>query len=254
MTGRRTALILLAAILAASPASARSLFDEDRADPRQPSPVQTAETPLADLVKTMALSASSSETLPEGEIEVRMAQGSPEWAASLEQFRIDPASGRFSAVAVGGDGSRVSVSGIARITVLAFVPARRIEPGEIVTESDLKEISVARSLVNENVLVSLEDIVGMEARRPLMQDRPVLARSLAAPRAVEKGKSVTIMLSEGGLTLTAPGKAMEDGGIGDLIRVINTHSTKIIHAEIVGNGQVRAVGAIRTENIRGVNE
>ena len=47
-----------------------------------------------------------------------------------------------------------------------------------------------------------------------------------------------IVLQAPGMTLTAQGKALEDGGRGEMIRVVNIQSNRTIDATVQAAGQV----------------
>ena len=49
---------------------------------------------------------------------------------------------------------------------------------------------------------------------------------------------VTILAESGGLRVTAPGKVLEKGYLGELIRVQNAMSKRQIHARVVNNSTV----------------
>src|SRR3546814_18103996 len=90
--------------------------------------------------------------------------------------------------------------------------------------------------VDRAALLDPEKIVGMSPRRVLIEGRPIRVGDVRPPILVPRGSIVTIMFSTGAMTLTARGKAAEDGAEGDTIRVQNTKSgrTKI------GRGSCRA--------------
>lgn len=247
MKSRRTSFflaVLLLATGAGAPLQARSIFDE--AERETPAPAAAAdEFPLGELVlgKVRAGSDALGRIPPEAQLRVDLSPGTLEWAAGLEAFRYDPASGRFSAAATTGAGRTVAVSGRVAIEVPVAVPVRRIEPGEIVGAADLEVALLPFSAVTPAIQPDPLLIEGSEARRPLMAGRPVPAGSLTAPRAVRKGTAVLITLEEGGLALSAPGKSMADGAMGEIVRIINVNSGKVIQAEVIGEGRVRATGA-----------
>ena len=56
--------------------------------------------------------------------------------------------------------------------------------------------------------------------------------------AVERNQIVTIVYRRGGLVLTARGKSLDPGAIGDTINVVNTQSKRILQAEITRAGVV----------------
>jgi flagella basal body P-ring formation protein FlgA len=47
----------------------------------------------------------------------------------------------------------------------------------------------------------------------------------------------------GGLVLTTVGQALEAGGAGDQLRVVNTDTKEIRHAEVIGPRKVRIAAA-----------
>ncbi|RMD62393.1 MAG: flagella basal body P-ring formation protein FlgA, partial [Alphaproteobacteria bacterium] len=73
----------------------------------------------------------------------------------------------------------------------------------------------------------------------------VLASDLREPVVVAKNSLVTIRLETPRMVLSAQGRAIEAGGSGDVIRVMNTASNKIIHARVVNAGLVRIEPAPR---------
>ncbi len=58
------------------------------------------------------------------------------------------------------------------------------------------------------------------------------------PVVVAKGSLVTIVLKTPTMILTAQGRAVEDGGRGDVIRVMNTRSKKIVEGVVSRPGTV----------------
>ena len=53
------------------------------------------------------------------------------------------------------------------------------------------------------------------------------------------GVNVKVVGSHGGITLTAQGRALENGTVGDTIQVVNTQSSRTIDARVEGTGVVR---------------
>ena len=57
-----------------------------------------------------------------------------------------------------------------------------------------------------------------------------------------KGSAVTVNFDQPGIRLSIVGRAMEDGAQGQLIRIQNLRSNRIVEAEVIGPGKVRVVG------------
>jgi flagella basal body P-ring formation protein FlgA len=93
--------------------------------------------------------------------------------------------------------------------------------------------------VAAHILRSERDIVGKEAKRILLPGRPIASHSIVEPRAILRGDNVTITYAKGILDLTAPGRALEEGAVDDIVRIVNLQSSKTITARIVQEGIVR---------------
>ena len=125
--------------------------------------------------------------------------------------------------------------GSARIVV----PARDIMRGETITDSDLAYQNVAADRAGA-VVTSMNDLSGMQARRYLRAGEAVRADDVKKPVLVTKGSTVTMIFEVPGITLTATGKAMSEGGMGDTVTVLNPISYRQISVTVTGAGEVRA--------------
>ena len=162
---------------------------------------------------------------------------------AIAGLSYDPSSGRFSgqvvAPANGAPLVRTAISG--RAVEMTEVPAlvRRIEPGEIIGQRDVHWVSVRADRLTGNTIARQERLCGKSPRRPLRADEPLLASDLRDPILVEKNSIVTIRLVTPRMVLTAEGRALDQGAAGDAVRVMNTHSKKIINATVEQSGDVR---------------
>lgn len=68
---------------------------------------------------------------------------------------------------------------------------------------------------------------------------PVSSRSVA-DAAVRRGETVTLLFQAPGVTLSTRARAMEDGAVGQSIRLVNLTSNRTIDATITGPGAARA--------------
>ena len=165
----------------------------------------------------------------------------------------DPKSGRFSAQVLAPDDAtplvRATLSG--RAVEMTEVPAltRRVEPGEVIGRQDLQWISVPVDRVTRNTLADESRLLGKSPRRPIRAGRAILGSDLREPIVVEKNSIVTIRLETPHMVLTAQGRSLDQGADGDVIRVMNTKSKKIINATVQSNGEVRV--ALTTVASRG---
>jgi len=190
------------------------------------------------LVEEWVLGQGLIDAPPDASVLVEFNSEGPAEAVAIDGFNIDERSGRFAVRFELEDGSMVVQRGNVQAILPAFLPVRRIAAGEIIGEADLRRSDLPARSVATHVLTSQRDIVGKETRRALMPNRPISASSLIEPRIVLRGDEVRISYENGSLDLSAPGKSLEDGALGERIRVVNLHSSKSITAEVVGGGLV----------------
>ncbi|ACI97668.1 flagellar basal body P-ring formation chaperone FlgA [Rhodospirillum centenum] len=178
-------------------------------------------------------------SLPEGELRVRLDQEGPADIIGVETLRYDPRSGRVAAILVAAEG-RFAVEGSAWTEIEAAVPNRRLTPGEIIQPGDLASLPVRADQVSARAVVAPTDLIGKQVRRALVPGRLVQSGSVGEPVVVERSKPVTLEFRSGALLLTARGRALESGGVGDVVRVINLDSNRTITGVVSGPGVVSA--------------
>jgi flagella basal body P-ring formation protein FlgA len=161
---------------------------------------------------------------------------------SVDYASYDPRSGRFSAVisapADDPTAQKVPVTGRLYRTVEVPVLARNMGTDEVIRQDDIKWIRMANDQIRRDVIVNVESVVGMAAKRQLRADQPLRAMDLRRPLMVEKNTPVTLVLNASGLTLTLKGLALQDGAEGDTVRVTNTQSKTVIEGTVTGAGVV----------------
>lgn len=86
---------------------------------------------------------------------------------------------------------------------------------------------------------SLAQVQGLELRTALYRGQPVLLTNLGPAAAVERNQSVTILYGVGAVTISAEGRALDRGGIGDRIRVMNSDSRATVAGVVAPGGIVR---------------
>ncbi|MEI9990219.1 MAG: flagellar basal body P-ring formation chaperone FlgA [Rhizomicrobium sp.] len=123
------------------------------------------------------------------------------------------------------------------------VPNRDIARGETISESDLVYGTIPSTNVFSGVVTSMDTLKGMEARRMLRAREIVRSDDVRHPVVIAKGATVTMTFLAPGVTLTASGRAMNDGGVGDTITVQNPASFRQISCIVTGPGAVRAASS-----------
>lgn len=160
----------------------------------------------------------------------------------LAGLAYDSASGRFTARVVaparGAAQAQAVVTGRAVPMTSLPVLQRQVAPGDVIRAQDIGWVRVRADRLARNVVADASGLVGMSPRRPIGLDEPVRSGDLREPVTVPKNSLVVIRLQTARMTLTAQGRALEDGATGAVIRVMNTKSNTVINAVVADAGSV----------------
>ena len=163
----------------------------------------------------------------------------------VSNLDYDRASGRFSALlsitAHAMDPVNIRVAGRVIEMVDVIVPVRTLPPGTVLQADDLRSASVRASLLQSPVARVASDAAGMAVAHLAPEGQPLALAELHRPNAVTREQAVLLLLDSPGMTLSAQGRALQSGAVGDRIRVVNTGSRAIVLGVVVGDGQVRVM-------------
>lgn len=139
-------------------------------------------------------------------------------------------------------GCALSLAGAAaRATELMLpVPTVTIYPGDTIRENLLRlqaypETFRARTAVIDAPMA----VAGRTARRMLLPGEPIPVNAVDDPRLVSRGTPTQIVFEENGLFITAVGAPLQNGGLGDVIRVRNTDTNRIVLGTVMADGRIR---------------
>jgi flagella basal body P-ring formation protein FlgA len=117
-------------------------------------------------------------------------------------------------------------------------PKHVIYPGDVITQDMLVETPIAAQGRSGPVALAPEDVVGMMAARTLLPGLSIPMSALSPPRVVRAGAAVSMIYIDGGLTITASGDALQDGVVGQTVKLRNEDSGVTV------TGRVRADGSV----------
>jgi flagella basal body P-ring formation protein FlgA len=129
-------------------------------------------------------------------------------------------------------------------TVRIVVPAHDIARGDTISENDLTYATADGASLMSGVPTRMDEVKGMQARRMLSAGQPFRGDDVRRPIVITKGQTVTMVFDAPGVQLTAMGRAMSEGGVGDTVTVQNPASYRMISAIVTAPGTVRATGII----------
>ena len=126
--------------------------------------------------------------------------------------------------------------------VRVVVPVHDIPRGQTISESDLTYATLPGNAMMAGVVTSVTVAKDMEARRMLRAGEAFRSDDVRRPIVVIKGETVTMLFNAPGVELTATGRAMGEGGVGDTVMVQNPASFRTISGVISAPGTVVATG------------
>ena len=129
-------------------------------------------------------------------------------------------------------------------TVRIVVPAHDIARGDTIGENDLTYAAVDGAALMSGVPTRVDEVKGMQARRMLAAGQPFRGDDVRRPIVITRGQTVTMEFDAPGVQLTAMGRAMSEGGVGDTVTVQNPASYRMVSAIVTAPGTVRATGII----------
>ncbi|WP_290583466.1 flagellar basal body P-ring formation chaperone FlgA [Ketobacter sp.] len=129
------------------------------------------------------------------------------------------------------------------VTVQAFdhvvISDLPIAKGTHLSPSDLRLELVDVSLLHGGYFQSMAELDGFVAKRPIQAEQVMTPALVDPARMINRGEKVMIVAEGPGLSIRATGLAMEDGAYGELIRVRNTNSNKVVEGRITAPGLIK---------------
>lgn len=117
------------------------------------------------------------------------------------------------------------------------------ERGHVLTASDMQLRKYNISSARGGYITNPDDIVGLTVKRRLREMQPISLAQLEAPTLVERGQQVVMIAQQDGIEARTMGEALKKGRKGDMIKVKNSSSERIVTAIVDGMGVVRMVYA-----------
>lgn len=149
--------------------------------------------------------------------------------------------GQFTAELRLSTDPRQSLAVSGRSANLVKVPVLNVQrnTGEIIEESDISMVEMEESALDARAVTSAKDLIGKKAGRLITAQSVIRDNMISAPTAVHKNTLIAIVYQSDAITITGQVKALEDGAIGETIRVFNAQSKRTLDAVVSGPDQVQ---------------
>lgn len=116
----------------------------------------------------------------------------------------------------------------------ALIPNRIIKAGQVIEMADI-------SVVDADIPGTATDpalVAGQEARVALYPGRPIRNGQFGPPAIVLRNQVVSLSYVMGTLAIFTEGRALDRGGVGDVIPVVNLSSRNTVQGRIMPDGTV----------------
>jgi len=121
------------------------------------------------------------------------------------------------------------------------VALRDIRRGDLVRQNDFTMVRKDLADLDDGFFTDAQTLRGLVAARPISVGSAISLRSVDRPLAIKRGKMVTAEVAGRCFRITALVKAMDNGKVGDVIRLTNMDSRKTLAGEVLDENTVRVV-------------
>ncbi|QMT59619.1 flagellar basal body P-ring formation chaperone FlgA [Legionella sp. PC997] len=130
-----------------------------------------------------------------------------------------------------------------KITVLKriYVAKRALIKGNRLTIDDIYQTEMDVQRLNKGYFTEKDLLVGQICKQNISPNSPLNPHNVEAAKLINKGERVSIVVNDNNLMISMDGVAMEDGSLGETIKVRNLSSKKIIEAQITDAKKVNVI-------------
>ena len=120
-----------------------------------------------------------------------------------------------------------------------YVASKLLSKDIPISEKDLELRRQDKTLLHHGFYVDASEIVGKIPKKPIQSGSLLTPDLLQVSQVIKRGDMVTIIVSLGGLTVKSQGQAMESGVVGDVIKVKNDQSKRVIEGVVASAGVIK---------------
>ncbi len=120
---------------------------------------------------------------------------------------------------------------------LVIALTRSLTVGEMVTAEDVSLIPRSRQNAMD-IFTSVDQVVGRRMKASVGAEQILLTRHLEPDWLVQSGTPIALQVNIGAISVIAPGEALENGRIGDVIELKNMSSGEVVRGIVSGENTV----------------
>jgi len=179
------------------------------------------------------------------DVRVPGCRGLPTQSADLS-MRVAPNSRYLGSIPVEvtlnegqADQRKIWVSTYVEVLSPVVVLKRPLARNQVISDDDVCLEKKDLSKVPPGAVTDVDAVVGQRLKRTLAVGTVLRGAWLDKPTLVKRGDVVKLMIETAVLRITALGRADEQGGMGDTVRVINLDSKRRVYGQVVDRQTVR---------------
>lgn len=252
-------LLAAAALLLATPAFAvwqtpgQATAELAQATPQAPGLTTTVREPfyrisaedvgkaVAEQLRLQAVAPLAQATLTAGSPQVLYTADHP-LQVVIHALQIDPTTKRWQAqayvMAAGKTETVQPVSGTYDALVNVPVLTRQLGQTDVIAASDLTFKPMPERQLRKDTITNTEMLIGKSPRALISAQRPIREAEIAMPLVIKKGDTVELSYSTKYMSIKTTGIALENGSVGESIRIKNEKSEKAVSGRVVAAGRV----------------
>lgn len=124
-----------------------------------------------------------------------------------------------------------------------IVAARPLERGQVINADSLAVKKLNISSTRGEYLTQPDEAIGMTVKRRIRDRQPITLPQLESPLLVDRGQRVLMIAEQNGVEARTMGEAMKKGRKGEIIKVKNESSGRVVSAIVADVGVVNMVYA-----------
>jgi flagella basal body P-ring formation protein FlgA len=125
-----------------------------------------------------------------------------------------------------------------RLFTEIIVSNRYLGRGTTLDKSDIKTEERDVSVLSRGYISNPVQAIGKVLKQPVKNSGVITPDLLDKPLLVKNGEQVIILAKNNGIEVRMKGKALTNGSVGDLVRIRNINSRRIVEARVISEGLV----------------
>ena len=119
-----------------------------------------------------------------------------------------------------------------------LVTARMLEKGDVLVEADMKLVKHDVATLSYGYFEEKNNGTGMKIKRRAEAGTVLTPAMLKKPQIVKRGQKIAIMAKSGRMQVRMMGKALNNGALGDRIKVMNIKSRQKLEGVVISSAEV----------------